>query len=429
MKKILANAQFFGFAPSSLMLATLDALQKQYPQQYEITLISNTHIAALTSTRAHMPYNLLDLGDTPLLDFLFASTAHTTYDAFISFYDPTLMLYAWFYDMPRTLYDGLFHFWDDQSFQAQIISDVDRATEHKRARDVGRIREWHDALWVKNPHEMLFCAHFFADLQFVRKAPDLESRLSQYPELKKKIIQVDSIVNAKRRAPLPFQQRDMILVSLGGSLNPIVTFEQNIFYAKTVIKFIKEMLPRLSPRPARCCVVLHPLIHQRLQTDLPDYEGIDIVSSVAQDTYFSWLQKSIVAYVPPSYTTLQECAYFETPVFLLPEQNGGQPHCYKLLRDHGYSTQHNMTVVGQLGREYGEFDVVSMYADIAHLYDQKKLRQDILEQIEAFYQLATNVDSRTTLLNTQQRAIHRMMGGFDGVEQVTGAIHTYLQTS
>lgn len=426
MKRILANAQFFGFAPSSLLLATLEELTLTYPNQFLIDIVSNEHIRALCASRKNMPYNLVDLNDVPLLDYLLESNACRTYDAFLSYYDPTLMLYAWFFDKPRILYDGLFHFWDEQSFRHTLMQDIAQVEEYKRTLDVGKLREWHNALWIKNPHEMLFAGHIFADVQFARKAPDLDHRLSEYPQLKKKIIPVGCIIHAPTHSLLPEVARDMILVSLGGSLNPIVTFEQNIFYAKMVIKFIKEMLPQLSPRPATCCVVVHPLIHQRLQTDLPDYAEIDIVSSVDQDTYFSWLQKSIVAFVPPSYTTLQECAYFETPVFLLPEQNGGQPHCFTLLSKSGYTTEYSMTVSGQLGTTYGEFEVQELYADIGRLYDQNKQRTEILTQICNFYTLAAESESRSILNSRQKSVICHMMGDFNGAADIANTIHSYL---
>ncbi len=426
MIKILANAQFFGFAPSSLLLASLDTLSQQYPNTFAITIVTNPHIQALIAQRDTVDYQILDPGEAHLLPYLFEITAHARYDAFLSFYDPTLMVYAWFYDMPRILYDGLFHFWDEESFENDVRKDISQAVAYKQAQDTPGIIQWHDAIWGKNPHEMLFGGHFFADLQFTRKSPGIHERLDNYADLKEKIIPVDCIVHHAQASPLPFSQRDALVVSLGGSLNPIVTFEQNMFYAKTALSFYAEFIQTVPSAPRHCYFISHPKIHMALSQDHVQHKGIELISAVSQKQYFDILRKSIAALLPPSYTALQEAAYFKTPVLLLPEQNGGQPHCFELLKQSNYPLTYSMTVAGTLHTRYGEFEVERMYKAIQKLHDDRALHAMIHRNMVEFYECIHTADGNARMVTQQRKAIQSLLGGFDGAIQIAAHIYHYL---
>jgi len=141
------------------------------------------------------------------------------------------------------------------------------------------------------------------------------------------------------------------------------------------------------------------------------------------------ISRASVLFASPGFSSVQEAANFKTPVFFLPEQNGGQPTGFSSLKAAGYPTDLNLTVTDHVneGRQIlGEWDVDDLYRGVAHVFGpgMYDLRRSLLSNLGNILQDCSLYEQ---LVSEQRSAVTRIIGGFDGAQVIAKDILSSLK--
>lgn len=428
MKKceIYASAQLFGFGPTALLLATLDAYEKDFTQSSQITLLGSKNLSILLNGRLNGFQIIKPKGVSNELEFLFKSQAYNKFDLFVSFFNPAPVLYSWFYNKKSVFHDGLFDFWDIPSFEARLEKDLEYVRNCKKEGNVKRLLRWYNVTFKSNPHQVIFMTHYFASRNYIRNNTVVDSVLNRFQELKNKaMFKVGCIIDPQLDKTSP-DSEEHFLVSLGGSIAPVISLKQNIYYAKQIIHLVNLMAQKEYLNKYPWYVFCHPRIHRALNTEkLNLLPNVKIVSSIGMLSFMKMIRTSKAVLVPPGYGTVQEACYSNKPIFFIPEQNAGQPLYFKTLQDNKFPYQNSLTLTGDLNNGdliYKEFDIDRMYGDIdtlIHSGEYQKLRK---KKIEQFSFLLQNKSLLKKHVERQHESLQHVPGGFDGAQTIAKGI-------
>jgi hypothetical protein len=268
--------------------------------------------------------------------------------------------------------------------------------------------------------------HYFASRNYIRNSSVVDAILNKFPELKNKPLhKVGCIIDPKIDL-IPNDKDDHFLVSLGGSIAPVISIEQNIYYAKQVLHFINNIAQRPYFNTYPWIVVCHPLIHKALKKEaIALHKNISIVSSVGMNRFMKMIRSAKAVFVPPGYGTVQEACYSNKPLFLLPEQNAGQPLYLKSLQDHQFPYQYSLTLTQDLNNGkliYKEFDIDRMYGDMHSLIYESKYKNIRDVKIDAYRTLLKNKQLLHEYTKLQFESMQRMPGGFEGAAVIAQGI-------
>src|SRR3989338_5180323 len=391
---IYASAQLFGFGPTALLLSTLDNYEKKYSSFAEITLLGSKNLSILLNGRSNGFHILKSRNTEDELSFLYKIKAHKQFDLFVSFFNPAPVLYSWFYNKKSVFHDGLFDFWDIPSFEARLEKDLAYVRDCKEKKNFKALVRWYNSTFKSNPHQVIFMAHYFASKNYIRNNSVVDVILSRFPELKNKPLhKVGCIIDPKLDQALN-KPKDYFLISLGGSIAPVITFEQNVYYAKQVVHLINNMAQRDYFNAYPWIIVCHPQIRNILRKENTQLvPNVTIISSVAMGDFMKMILEAKAVLVPPGYGTVQEACYSNKPIFFIPEQNAGQPLYFKTLHDHKFPYQYSLTLTRDLNSGkliYKEFDIDRMYGDMYRLIYSSECKKIRDQKIDSFKKLLQN---------------------------------------
>jgi len=411
------------------MLAVTDTLTSSYQGSVRVSLPGTPAVRTLLRGRPH-GYTVKRAAATDELDFLIRTRAHRTYDLFASFFNPTPVIYAWMNGMPSIFHDGLLDFWELKGFAGRLEGDLRFLSQCRERRDYRALRVWHDRLWEKNPHEIIFLAHFLATKSYVRYTHLTNEVIGTVPSLaKRRIAYVGSvlspdIIHAKR---VP---REHVLVTLGGSLAPVITHDENLRYLRSILSFVAEA--SATPAGSRypwIVLVNRTLLQSGKLGRLPNAKNLTVRQSANTREFTNLLSRSVLILTQPGYGTVQEAAYLRTPTFFLPEQNAGQPPYVKEAWVAGYPVSFGLTLMqpGVSECSYGEFEIKRMYGDIEKLLKVSNTRRN--EKRKLLETLLTDAEMRSKVADIQHSALGSMTGGYMGAETMAKGIYQLLNGS
>jgi tetratricopeptide (TPR) repeat protein len=421
--RILCSAQHFGYGPMAELVGLGTAL-RQYQEQKttELLLLRNPYLTAIVEEEKDH-FHLFDGRENALpLESFLENPVFREVDAVIASYDSASVFFGWFINCPVFLYDGLFWFWNFEKYQHCISEYLEFLYCIREQKDAQGLINFYQHLLEIDYHLTVLLAYHLCTFAYVRNGVGVSDRLSSHPELAEKIRVVGAVISpTKTHAPVN-SQRSHILISLSGSLAPIIDFEQNLLFARGALKFALEAFDvfNLELPWYFCC---HPKLYKILQEEndlkkLP--KEFFVTPSFDYPKNLDMIRKAYALFISPGFSSIQEAAYFQTPVFFLPEQNGGQPAQLLMLKEAGYDTSHNWTVteiINERKLTIGENDLLNLYKGVEKLWNQQMSEQRIafLKHFEA---VIKDERRRHSLIESQTTAVCKIFGNFDGAQQV-----------
>jgi hypothetical protein len=428
--RLLCIAQQFGFGPMAELIALERAIRADFRGlSLDLTLLNNPHLGPLVKG-VHGRFDVSSSVDGySTLEALFAHHAGESVDAVLSSYDSAAVFYGWFFGRPVYFYDGLFWFWNFDAYRhmaSGLLAELQVVRQRRDER--GLIEVYHRAL-AMNYHLTVLLAHQLATWSYVRGGRGVTARLAAYPELAGKIQAVGAVIDPTVGCA-PIDARDHVLVSLSGSLAPLLRFEQNLAFARGALALALEAheILGIGLKWYFCC---HPQIHECLAREgrlinLPS--RFLAVSSYDYRTNLDMIARAFALFVSPGFSSIQEAAYFQTPVFFLPEQNGGQPAQFTMLRAAGYDASFNWTVTDVVYNSQlviGEDDIAALYKGIDAIWSNS-MSDARRAALRRFSTTLKDRCQRSNLVNRQREAVLQLFGSFDGAEKTAKHILDHM---
>jgi hypothetical protein len=394
-------------------------------EHVNLVLIAEHHLKSLSEGLQNRFTMIASRPGASALGALFACGELGNFDALLSSFDSASVFFGWFYRIPVFMYDGLFWFWDFDRHKYHVNGYLAELQAIRDRRDAIALQEMYQRLVETDYHLTMLLAYHLCNHAFARDGVGTSSRLTAHPEFNKKVSVVGAVIDTTLRE-MDANQRSHILVSLSGSLAPLLTFSQNLVYARGALEFAKDAHQTINELMHWhfCC---HPLLYEALQNEgylrnLPD--SFSVEASFDYRKNLEMIRCARALFISPGLSSIQEAAFFRTPVFLLPEQNGGQPAQVKMLRESGYDTSHNWTVTEVLreGRlDIREHDVAELYQAIDLLWS-KRLRPDRVNAIRKFSAVLRDETQRMELVERQRSGVLSLLGNFHGASQVADVL-------
>ena len=420
---ILCSAELFGFGPTSSLLAIIQGFRRYSGTRFNFYII-NTEVLPPLLPEGDEFHVLQDVHQEDLRT-IFAIEPPTRSDGTVGFdmvltsYDPGAAIYGWYHDIPTVLYEGLFFLWNTHTFKDTLEGDIAFMRECKARGDVEQLFGKYTDMYSKNPHSALFAGHFFADRCYVRKTSRNEAVYQQFPVLRE-LVYEKGCLHDPALAVVPEADRKHYLVSLSGSLAPVISLEENIAFAEAILDWTVDIARRPHFQGHPWIYVGHPKLIEAL-SDKPLPEHFTLLPAVSPTEFLDLVRYAKALFTGCGFSAMEEPGYFRVPTFIIPEQNGSHPPSIVELRDWDYPTGFNLTATAHLNdykEIYGKYGVAPMYRDIMSLLrspEHAALREDLIAR---FTDTLADDSARTALVASQYDAIDRMMGGFDGAREI-----------
>lgn len=413
--QILGSAQAFGFGGISEMCAIEGGLRQDPRSQNSLVhLIEQKQFdAVLKGSRQRFQMHDGDIFSNPQFRHL---------DAVVPSYDTEAVFYGWFNQLPVYFYDGMLWFWDFEKYHDQTESELSKLEAVKADGDIEALKQMYLEYAQKDFHFTVLIAYHLAKKVYARGALGVNERISALGDIGKKVKVIGAMIDPSVDPSEKKEGGEHVLVTLSGSLAPTLSFDQNMTFARGALAFAREAQASFSldiPFVFSC----HPKIFQRLKEEglldcLPD--SFQSVPGFSYEENLRMIRDAYAVFASPGFSSVQEAAHFKTPLFFMPEQNGGQPTGFQTLKKAGYPTENNLTVTDKIYHgqcTLGDYDTVQLYAGVSGLWspEMASVRQQVLQR---FISILRNPQSKNDLTNGQREAVSAMIGGFDGAREM-----------
>ena len=419
--RVLCSAQPFGYGPIAELIGLERALrQDARGAEAQLLLQHNGHHTALLN-EVRDRFALIEVAPgEPSLESLLNDPALQEVDAVLSSYDSAAVFYGWFINRPTFFYDGLFWFWQFEQYRHCVPEYLDSLRLMRERGDAGTFVETYRRLLETDYHLTVLLAYHLSTMAFVRNGLGVAARLAAYPELAHKTQTVGAVIDPTMNG-VHQEERTHVLVSLSGSLAPLLTFEQNLTFARGALMFALEAFATLNiDLPWHFCC--HPKLYKALLAEgrfqrLPS--RFSVTPSYDYRKNLDMIRRAFALFISPGFSSIQEAANFRTPVFFLPEQNGGQPAQLLMLREAGYDifscTVTDMICGGKAS--IAEADVEALYRGVESLWSGA-MRPARIASLERFRAVLQEDTRHSVLIENQRNAAHKVFGDFAGAERV-----------
>lgn len=272
-------------------------------------------------------------------------------DLLISVMEPEPVVAAHAQDIPTIMVDELFWFWEFSDPLAVVAEIRDRQS------DPESLRAYFDEL---TGNDLDLAAHAVADQSFLQVYPS-ETQLGEVTDAVGDVTEVNPIVDAGPHDP--DNERDRVIVSLCGQLNPAVTREKAVRYAEAVLSVLSPKLDYLDEQGYEPIVAGHPDVIEDLTTRFR-------ATTLEHHEWLSTLNRAAALLCPPSIGSVYEAVMYDVPVFFIPEQHPGHWPEFERLSSAGDANPFPGVVLGE------EFDALT------NLTKQDQDKQQGFEQVE-----------------------------------------------
>lgn len=411
---ILGAAQAFGFGGISEMCAIEGGFRNDdRSKDCTVHMLEQRQFeAVLKGARQRFQLHSGDIFDAEL----------PKVDAVVPSYDTAAVFYGWFNDLPVYFYDGMLWFWDFDQYDNKIDAAIEKLEKIKVSSDKEALKRTYNEYLENDFHFTVLIAYHLAKKVYARGAGGVNARISAMGELGNKIKVIGAMIDPSVDPNEKSKHGEHVLVTLSGSLAPTLSFDQNMVFARGALAFALEAKEKFEvniPFIFSC----HPKIFAQLKKEglldsLPS--GFTIEPGFPYEKNLEMIRDAYAVFASPGFSSVQEAAHFQTPLFFLPEQNGGQPTGFQTLKNAGYPSEHNLTVTDRLYEgqcDIGDYDTPRLYDGIEKLWSKEMatVRADVLNQ---FIKVLSDDKGRTALIQGQRKAVSEMIGGFDGAREM-----------
>ncbi|MEH7048621.1 hypothetical protein [Bacillus pseudomycoides] len=419
--KILVVGQSFGFGPAAEVLNVIHYLENIVPkeqQELEFSYWCNPAMLNLNDK------SLLDNNpDESFFQYSMRKKEILDIDLVISSYDPEAVIWSWWNDIPVIYYNGIASLCEMNVPNISLINNllVD-FKELKEENNVDTLLKLLDKISIENFHILVVAAMKLASEMFVRNGPNLKMN-GHYPTNTKVISTlIPMIQNPPKTLHL---EKPFIYISMSGSIAPVIPFEKNMQFVESALKFFID----LARKPEFSLYNFVFSCNQKIYDNL-DKRGLPInfhLLGALKPSESAWMLKnSKIIMASPGYTTIHEAAFFKTPLFFIPEQNGSQPISYYLLKQNGYPCQPSLVTLGEtiLAREFNE-EIENLYEEALKLFkfENQKLTNQFINEVHYYLQ---NEDLLTQRGIIQHTTIKEIFGGYNGTKDLANGIMSFL---
>jgi hypothetical protein len=299
---------------------------------------------------------------------------------------------------------------------------LEKLEAFKQQKDWEGATHYFQNLGKNNHHHAIFLAYFLAQKSYILQGDGVNQRLEEFPELKRKTKVISGIVNIPEDLEVvPYEERREILIQLSGSTAPVIKLEENVHFVQNVLDLFLETYESQTEdaKKLKWNFVCNPRVLEKLTIDrstLP--ENFNIQPTVSQAENFKKMARSKAVFMAPSLLGTYEAAYFEAPIFMLPEQNGGQPANYKKIRDNGFGNQNNITLCEVVGEDFSGDEKAPLIYE-AHDRIFGEFRTDALQRINTFFQKMSDSTVMKKLVTNQKEGYSKLMGGYNGLKIIS----------
>jgi hypothetical protein len=264
--QILCSAQHFGYGPMAELIGLEQAFRQNARGSHIRLWLQRNRLLESLLKGTEDRFELFDSLDRDLpLKSLVNTSSLAEVDAVLSSYDSAAVFFGWFFYRPVFFYDGLFWFWKFERYRHCVPEYLDLLNRIRERRDAEALINIYQQLLETDYHLTVLIAYYLCTSAYVRNGVGISTRLSDYPEFADKIHIIGAVVDptADNR---PISERDHILVSLSGSLAPLLSFEQNLVFARGSLKFALEALENFKTSlPWHFCC--HPMLYEALEEE------------------------------------------------------------------------------------------------------------------------------------------------------------------
>lgn len=426
---LLCSAQQFGFGPIAELNAVITAVRR-LDGGLRIVIHEDPLLSALRLRRSYACEAALPSHEGGLKLFRAAAEAESG-GAVFSSYDSEAVFTGWYHRLPTFFYDALGWFWSWESYKDVLQPELLRLAAIREREDEDAFAQAYYALRDRDYHLTVLVAYHLAHAVYAKRGAGLAEQLSRFPHLSQKVIPIGAVID-KGIAPVLPEQRSHMLVSLSGSLAPLITLDQNVLFARGALQFALDG-HTISAGKRPWIFVSHPAIHSELAkegrfSNLP--RDFTAIPSVSYEENLCLIGKAHAMFASPGFTSIQEAAMLRTPLFFLPEQNGGQPPQFQMVRDSGYDVSRNWTVTHHLhGGEcrIGENDIAELYRAVSTLWGSSQ-RARRIGTLREFLKCVETPEARQALVSSLVGAVTQILGDFDGADRIAADLCSSART-
>lgn len=344
--QVVFTADPYGYGPASKAKTVAEYLRRS---DVDVSLRYFAEGTALDfgELNSEVYDELVDIEDRDVYTCIEESDA----DLLISVMEPEPVIAAHIQGIPTITVDELFWFWEFSDPLAVVEEIRDRQS------DSASLRTYFDEL---TGNDLDLAAHAVADQSFLQVYPS-ETQRGEVTDTVGDVTVVNPIVDTG--AYDPDGERDCIIVSLCGQLNPAVTREKAVRYAEAVLSILSPKLDCLDEHGFEPIVAGHPDVVADLNTRFR-------ATTLEHSEWLSTLNRAVGLLCPPSIGSVYEAVMYDVPVFFIPEQHPGHWPEFDRLSSAGDDNSFPGVVLGE------EFDALT------NLTKQDQDKKQGFEQVE-----------------------------------------------
>ncbi len=428
-EKIVGIAQHFGFGAFSYLFSIMREVRKNLGNDQQYSLLGTRNVEIFYDQNPGVFDEMIETkdndpgfdGEDPAgrLAYFPEGSSHV-----ISTFEPYSIFYAWFHNIDSSYFTELFWMWDIKDLEPCISEYLDKLNQLKNTGKFEEALAFFCSIGKKNHHHTIFLAYFLAQQSYVLQGEGVQERLDRFPDLQDKTLITPGLVPVPDGlTKMPYEDRNTILIQLAGSTTPLIPIDYNVRFAKGLLSLILDVYYKYEGADKlEWIMVCNPLVFDQigegLKRQLPN--NFKLIKSVPQAENFRMMARSKAVFMSPTLGAY-EASYFNTPVFLLPEQNGGQPANYKKLLQRDFDPKDNITIFELLDRDFSGDEpekINDLYRAHASIFygEKKGIAQ---EQILSFLYRTKHLQEIHKTIMRQRDGFSFAMGGFNGLQVVS----------
>ncbi len=393
-KTIYVSSQYFGYGPTSNLYSVLGHLKANNKHLF-IKAIENEGIKIFNERKPGIINKLVKK-----IDYHDADLA-------LSSFDPYLILYAWYHNIPSVYCCNLFWFWNVHHNPEAVLKKKTKLLQLKEKETYSTVLHHFQKIHQQNPHQAIFLGYLLADYCIVRKFKDIDSYIKPFTKHL-------NIMKSGILIPVDFQpskqvnrNNKTVFFQLSGSINPIVRLQEHITYLRLIQQLIDDLASCFSDMEFIFCTNPH------FESYLTAFKNPNayIKTTVSQVENLTLMESSLALFTSPGIDTIYEATYIKCPTFLLPEQSAGQYPIVTLLRSSGFQLD-GFLIDDEFDRttHVGEDDAHDIYRYIKVILEKNGIYDKFLDKSKAFIKKMNNQIEREKYTNFCSLALTSYMG-------------------
>ena len=319
MSTLVAFAQLFGYGPTSNLFSLLRLAKHELSSNDRLFIKDNEHVRIFFKNNPNLATKLIN---------------HISYDKtdlILSCFEPLPIIKAWYHNIPSIYFCNLFWFWDVEKELDFIYSTKVFFEQQKRLGNLEKIISSFEKIYQANPHVGIYLGYLFAKHSFIRRFPGVEQKTLALKE--HSTLHFTNILIPKIKTPTQAKKKMQILFQLSGSITSATLKKEHLIYI-TLVKKLVLKLAHIFPK-INFIICCNPSLFSSI--NINTCHNINIEQTFSQEENLKKIGESLCVFSSPGLETIFETISLRTPLFLLPEQNGGQHHNFYRLQSSGFN--------------------------------------------------------------------------------------------